>query len=152
LISIRDLPPTPETLWLRILGKGAVQKSAIEEVLALPPTDRRRVEMLQLLANWKIGVDLTLDVNDEEERNLVMALSQAYLEWEQQTESRGIQIGAENERRRNLEMFLQNRFGTLDETLTGLVPVMMQLSPTEYSQLLFSLPNLSREELLDRFQ
>jgi hypothetical protein len=147
LISIRDLPPTAETLWIRILGKGAVQKSAIEEVMALPRTDPRRVEMLKLLSSWKIGVELAPDI-DEEERDLIMALSQAYLEWEQETEARGRQ----SERQNTLEIFLQNRFGSLDETLTALIPVMIKLSPSEYSQFLFTLPSLSREELLARFQ
>jgi hypothetical protein len=139
-------------LWIRILGKGVVQRSAIAEVMALPRTDPRRVEMLKLLSSWKIGVELAPDIDDEEERDLIMALSQAYLEWEQETEARGVQIGTENERRRNLESFLQNRFGSLDETLTALIPVMIKLSPSEYSQFLFTLPSLSREELLARFQ
>jgi hypothetical protein len=147
LVSIRDLPPTEATLWIRILGKGGVQKSAIEEVMALPRTDPRRVEMLKLLSSWKIGVELAPDI-DEEERDLIMALSQAYLEWEQETEARGRQA----ERQNTLESFLQSRFGSLDETLTALIPVMIELSPSEYSQFLFTLPNLSREELLARFR
>lgn len=40
MILLNQLPPTPKTLWLRLLGKGATQQQAIQEVLALPKTDR----------------------------------------------------------------------------------------------------------------
>ena len=36
IVVMHQLPCTPETLWLRILGKGNVQKQAIEEIEALP--------------------------------------------------------------------------------------------------------------------
>jgi hypothetical protein len=85
-----------------------------------------------------------------------MALSQAFLEWEQATEARGIQIGIEQgiqiERRNTLEFLLQNCFGNLDETLAALIPKMIQLSSDEYSQFLLTLPNISREDRLARFQ
>ena len=34
IIVIHQLPKTPETLWLRMLGKGGVQAQAIQEVAA----------------------------------------------------------------------------------------------------------------------
>jgi predicted transposase YdaD len=43
------------------------------------------------LTSWKISIEITGQVDAEEE--LIMALSQAYLEWEQQTEQRGEQRG-----------------------------------------------------------
>lgn len=39
-IAVHQLPKTPETLWLRLLGKGNVQQQAIQEVMALPEADR----------------------------------------------------------------------------------------------------------------
>jgi len=36
LVVIHQLPRTPETLWLRLLGKGTVQQQAIQEITALP--------------------------------------------------------------------------------------------------------------------
>ena len=36
IIVIHQLPPIPETLWLRLLGRGTVQKRAIDELAALP--------------------------------------------------------------------------------------------------------------------
>ncbi|MGA1282874.1 MAG: hypothetical protein ACO34J_02235, partial [Prochlorothrix sp.] len=57
------------------------------------------------MAHWKVALD-TLSPPPSEEEETLMALNQAYLEWEQKTlrlgEERGIQIGQEQERRRVL--------------------------------------------------
>jgi Domain of unknown function (DUF4351) len=87
IIAINQLPLTEETLWLRLLGKGQTQKQAVAEVIAFDTRDPRRSSILKLLANWKISIELTGQVEAEEE--LMMVLSQAYLEWEQRTEQRG---------------------------------------------------------------
>ncbi|MCU0518083.1 MAG: hypothetical protein MUC60_14715, partial [Oscillatoria sp. Prado101] len=34
IVAIHQLPRTPETLWVRVLGKGNVQKQAIAELKA----------------------------------------------------------------------------------------------------------------------
>ena len=49
LVAIHQLPRTPQTLWLRILGKGGVQSRAIEELGALPAANRLRDKALELL-------------------------------------------------------------------------------------------------------
>ena len=36
IVAIHQLPETPETLWLRLLGRGSVQSQAIVELQALP--------------------------------------------------------------------------------------------------------------------
>jgi predicted transposase YdaD len=73
------------------LGKGKTQQQAINEVIAFNDRDPRRSSILKLLANWKISIEITGQVSEEQE--LMMALSQAYLEWEQQTEQRGLEKG-----------------------------------------------------------
>jgi hypothetical protein len=90
IVAINQLPQNDETLWLRLLGKGQTQNRAIEEVLAFDREDPRRSSILRLLANWKVSIEVTRQVEAEEEEFL-MALSQAYLEWEQATEQRGRQ-------------------------------------------------------------
>jgi hypothetical protein len=40
IVAIHQLPETPETLWLRILGKGGVQQRAISQLSALAQTIR----------------------------------------------------------------------------------------------------------------
>jgi Domain of unknown function (DUF4351) len=87
IISINQLPCDESTLWLRLLGKGQTQEQAIAEVIAFDAGDPRRSSILRLLANWKISIEVTGQIAEEEE--LMMALSQAYLEWEQRTEQRG---------------------------------------------------------------
>jgi hypothetical protein len=91
IISINRLPVNPDTLWLRLLGKGKTQQQAINEVITFDDRDPRRSSILKLLANWKISIEITGQVSEEQE--LMMALSQAYLEWEQQTEQRGLEKG-----------------------------------------------------------
>jgi hypothetical protein len=161
LVSIRELPTIPETLWLRLLGKGETQALAIQEVLALPPTVAYRFQILRLLAQWKISLELlpNLDFNpdDEEERLIFMALSQAYLEWERETEQRGQQRGFERGldqglgqgQRLVVEQLLRYRFGDLDSQLSAIIPSVLELSPETFTPLLMQ---LSRAELLARFQ
>jgi hypothetical protein len=92
IINIDELPVTEDTLWMRLLGKGTTQENAIEELLLLPETTPKRATALNLLRLWQINIEMTGTVDQEEERFL-MALSQAYLEWERQTLQRGREQG-----------------------------------------------------------
>ncbi|MBW4504910.1 MAG: hypothetical protein KME64_00085 [Scytonematopsis contorta HA4267-MV1] len=76
-----------------------------------------------------------------------MNLSQAYLEWEQDTEQRGKQEG----QRQVVENLLLARFGEVDSQLAAIIQPILSLPPQEYASLLLQLSNLSREELLTRF-
>jgi Domain of unknown function (DUF4351) len=87
IVAINQLPRNEETLFLRLLGKGQTQKQAVDEVIAIDARNPKRAAILRLLSNWKISIEITGQVEAEEE--LMMALTQAYLEWEQQTEHRG---------------------------------------------------------------
>jgi hypothetical protein len=124
IVAINQLPRTQETLWLRLLGEGQTQKQAIAEVLAFNTEDPRRSSILKLLASWKISIEIAEQVS-EAERELLMALSQAYLEWEQQTEQRGMQRGmqqgaqqgAQQEARLLVLRLLNRRVGIVPEDL-----------------------------------
>lgn len=152
IISINQLPQTEDTLWLRLLGKGITQAQAIAEILAFPNTDPRRDRTLQLLAGWKITLELNNPVNDEdEERGVLMVLSQAYLEWEKTTKESGIQEGIQAERRATLENLFKARFGTIDDLLADTLQTALALSTEEYTQLLLELPQLSKDELIAKF-
>ncbi|NJL83350.1 MAG: hypothetical protein HC890_11140, partial [Chloroflexaceae bacterium] len=83
IVVLHQLPVVEETLWLRLLGKGRTQERAISEVIALPVEDARRRPILKLLATWKINIESS-ELIDTEEEQLIMALSQAYLEWERE--------------------------------------------------------------------
>jgi hypothetical protein len=92
-----------------------------------------------MLTSWKIRIEMTAPVNTEDEE-LLMALSQAYLDWEQATEQRG--------KREVVEALLKTRFIDLDEALAAIVPQILDLPIEEYTRLILE---LSREELLARF-
>lgn len=122
IIAIDELPLTPETLWLRILGRGDTQQQAIVELLAMPIDDPQRARVLQLLVNWRVTLELPGSIDKEEQ--LLMALSQAYLEWEKQTEARGIQLGAEQEARSLVLRQLTRRVGELPESMRSQITAM----------------------------
>ena len=84
------LPVTGDTLWLRVLGKGEVQKRAVSEFLSLPDNHPYRNNTLRMLANLRIVVLKQTNLNEEDQED-VMQLSTAYLEWEQKTLQQGKQ-------------------------------------------------------------
>jgi Domain of unknown function (DUF4351) len=79
IIVLHQLPKTPETLWLRILGKGRVQEQAIQEVAALPAQHPQRDNVLDLLGNLKVILEAKANI-EPEEQELIMQLSPLYLE------------------------------------------------------------------------
>ncbi len=79
IVALDELPLTPETLWLRILGRNETQQQALVEILAMPKDDPQRSTVLQLLTNWRTTVEITGNL-DEEERSLMTTLSQIHLE------------------------------------------------------------------------
>jgi hypothetical protein len=147
MVVIDQLPETAETLWLRILGRDATQSRAINEVLALPSDDPQRSRILQMLTSWRVRIEMLEPLNSEDEQ-FSMALSQAYLDWEQKTEQRGEQQGEQRAKRESVEALLKARFGELDERLVEIVPQILSLPTEEYTVLILQ---LSREELLARF-
>lgn len=143
IVVINQLPPTSQTLWLRILGKGAIQQQAIEELIALPQEHPLRSNILELISSWRVTLETKENIT-EDERELIMNLSPAYLQWREDTLQRGRQQG----RRDVVENLLRVRFGSLDEALSGVIDPMLEL-PSDESTLL--LLQLSREELVARF-
>jgi Domain of unknown function (DUF4351) len=79
MIVIHQLPKTPETLWLRLLGKGRSQEQAIKEVVALPAGNLQRDDVLDLLGNLKVILEARSNI-EPEEQELIMQLSPLYLE------------------------------------------------------------------------
>ena len=147
IVAIDELPNTSDTLWLRLMSKGRVQNDAIEELILLRDTDPKRTNALNLLTSWRISIEMTGQLTTEEEQTL-MALSQAYLEWEKQTVRRGLEQGLEQERRSTIESIMKLRYGAIDEDLRPLIPQLMTLSNPDYMALLLQ---SSRSELLAHF-
>ncbi|WP_445633972.1 Flagellar assembly protein H [Nostoc sp. DSM 114161] len=146
IIAINELPITNDTLWLRILGKGETQRQAVSELLALPENNLLRENALKLITNWRIVIVQQQQSLTDEDRELIMNLSQAYQQWEQTT----VQQGVQQERRQLMENLLKFKFGSVDEELARVIDSFLQLPADEFARFLLELPNLSREDLLER--
>lgn len=144
LVAINQFPRTEETLWLRLLGNGSTQRQAVNEVTALPPGHPLLNNILELLSNWRITVEASQNLSDDE-RELIMNLSPAYLKWREDT----LLEGMREERRATINNLLKVRFGTLDEELSAIIEPLLQLSPEAFTRLLLT---ASREELLAQFR
>ena len=152
IISIKELPITPEYLWLRILGRNRTQASAIKEVLSLSLDDPRRSSILRMLFAWKI---VTIETNPsliEFSEVKTMAYPQVYLDWEAATEARGQAIGETlGEEKKALSIVLRQlnrRVGLLDETSEAKV---RELSVNQLDDLSEALLDFSVPVDLDRW-
>ncbi len=106
IVAVHHLPKTLDTLWLRLFGKGEVQRGAMAELLALPPTHPYRQETLKHLTilqiNFKARQNKTKEI-----RETMMSLSVVYEQWEKERldqgrdegQQIGQQIGQQQERR-----------------------------------------------------
>ncbi len=92
IVVANRLPTTAETLWLRILGKGKTQEQAIDEVMALPKGDALRNNVLELLSTWHINLE-TKNRLTTDDKELIMNLSPAYLQWREETLQEGAKEG-----------------------------------------------------------
>lgn len=149
VIVIHQLPRTPDTLWLRILGRGKVREQAVRELEALPESNALRKKAIELLLSLKTTLEVREDLKkDKDERKLIMQLSPLYEQKLAEVKLIGQQEGVQAERRTIIENLLKVRFGALDNELSSIVQPIALLSPEEFSPLLLQ---LSREELLNRF-
>ena len=129
LIVIHQLPTTPETLFLRVLGRGKVQRQAVEELEELSENSPFLTNIIQLvhdlIAVLSARQEKEHDI-DQDDQELIMKLSEMYEqqlaeikkqereEGEQQGLQKGRQEGLARERRAMIESILQVRFGELD--------------------------------------
>jgi flagellar biosynthesis/type III secretory pathway protein FliH len=156
IVAINQLPTTPDTLWLRILGKGTTQQQAIAEIIALPETNPLRTNILALVSTWRVNLQTKQDLT-EEDRELIMNLTPAYIQWREETllqgRQEGLQTGLQQgrfeERRVLVENLLIAKFGSIDERLSGVIQPIIELPPQELTRILLE---LDRENLLARFE
>jgi hypothetical protein len=176
IVVIHKLPPTKDTLWLRLLGRGKVRQQAVEELEALPADNSLRAKAIELLLSLKTTLELKQDTSkiDQDDRGFIMQLSPIYLQRLAEAEEKGRDQATQlyqqrlaeaeekgrdqatqlyrqellRERQTTVENILQARFGSLDEDLRKIIEPLLNLSPEEFTPLLLQ---LSREELLDRF-
>jgi hypothetical protein len=140
LIVVHQLPKTEETLWLRILGRKGNQRQAIEEFAQQPTRNNLRVNIEELLTDYRADLESRGQLNSEDEE-LIMNLSAAYLkkqqEWLEEGTERGIQLGTERGIQLGTEQSIQNvAIAALREGCpTALIMKLTGLSLTEIEQL-----------------
>ena len=167
IIVIHQLPSTPETLFLRVLGRGKVQRQAVEELEALANNNPFFEDIIKLVRDL---ITLLSARNrkeqdiDQDDRELIMKLSEMYQqlveeikqegrqeglqEGRQEGELLGINRGIETERRAMFESILQVRFGEIDSQLATIIDQVIAMTREEFTPMLLQ---LSREELLVKF-
>ncbi|MEG4393296.1 flagellar assembly protein H [Microcoleus sp. BROC3] len=175
IVAIHQLPETPETLWLRILGKGGVQQRAISQLSALATDDPLRIIALELL--YRLQSNLVTDAPQElepEERELIMAIAPLFQQQiqaaQQQAREEGLEQGLEQgleeglergleqgleqglergrqeQQRLILENFLRVRFGELSPKMTVFLSPISKLAAAEFTVLLLAISMLTVDE------
>ncbi|GAA6614311.1 hypothetical protein [Scytonema sp. NUACC26] len=147
IVVIHQLPLTQETLWLRMLGRGRVQRQAINELEALPVTHPFRQATLELLYTLRQNL-AAQTISEPEDRELIMRLAPLYQQDRELAKQEGELKGRVEERRQVVESLLKVRFGTLDAELATIIDSILTLPPEEFTPLLLQ---LSRQDLIARF-
>jgi len=120
IIVIHQLPCIPETLWLRLLGRGSVQKQAIDELESLPENHPFRHITLEMLYNLEENLKVNQELDDDD-RELIMRLAPLYQQDRAQAKQEGRQEGRQEgiEREARLILRLLNlQIGEIDSSLT----------------------------------
>jgi len=163
IVAIHQLPETPETLWLRILGKGGVQQRAISQLSALAADDPLRIIALELL--YRLQSNLVTDAPQElepEERELIMTIAPLFQqeiqaarqqareegleEGREQGREQGLERGRQEQQRLILENFLRVRFGELSPKMTVFLSPISKLQAAEFTVLLLAISMLTVDE------
>lgn len=108
IVAIHQLPRTQETLWLRILGRGTVQKQAIDELEALSSNHPFRRATLELLYNLRQNLQVNQN-SEEDDRELIMRLEPLY----QRDREQAVQSGEQ----RLVLRLLNRRIGEINASL-----------------------------------
>ena len=109
IVAIHELPKTIDTLWLRLLGRGMVQREAVAELLALPKNHPYRQEAMKHLAILQVRLKARQNTT-RDLREVMMSLSNVYEEWLQKTTDEGRVKGRLEERRSVALKMLQQQF------------------------------------------
>jgi regulator of replication initiation timing len=92
LIVVHQLNVTPETLWLRVLGRSGNQARAIQELVTQPRRSPLYNSIEDILTNYRTSLEANRSLTLEEEE-LIMNLSAAYLKKQQEWKEEGRQEG-----------------------------------------------------------
>lgn len=111
-VVVHQLPVVPETLLLRLLGKGSVQRQAISELLELPEQPLKTV-VLENLTKLQIMLKKRT-THTQDEQDVMLNIDTLYEEWRNEA----IQEGREEEQARQRSLILRQltrRIGVLSD-------------------------------------
>ena len=114
IVVIHQLPPTEETLWIRMLGRGSVQRQAIEELAALAPTHPFRRITLELLYNLQKHLGTNAETDD---REIIMRLAPLYQQDRELAVQEGKIEGKIEGELLLITRMLNHRFGSISATI-----------------------------------
>jgi hypothetical protein len=115
IVVIHQLPQTQETLWLRLLGRGTVQKQAIDELAALPLNQPYVKITLELLYNLQKNLKINQS-SQTEDQELIMRLAPLYQQDRELAKQEGLEEGLQKEKRLIIRL-LNRRIGEIDSLL-----------------------------------
>jgi hypothetical protein len=92
IVVANELPDDSSTLWLRLLGRGAVQATAVQQLLEMSEQEPLRDATLRLLVAWRQSLPPPAQQR-EDERELTMSLERVYERWERQVKEQGHREG-----------------------------------------------------------
>ncbi len=146
-VVVHQLPVVPETLFLRMLGRGTVQTQAFAELLQLPEQPLKTFALekftkLQLMIKNQSTIS-------KDDREILSNIDVIYEEWRSTTKQEGHKEGRKEGRkeadRASVIGLLIAKFGAIDSELEAVVPKLLTLDPTERAR---SVMTLSRDALL----
>jgi hypothetical protein len=138
-VVVHQLPVVPETLFLRMLGRGTVQTQAFAELLQLP-VDPLRTFALEKFTKLQLMIKKQRTIS-KDDREIMSNIDAIYEEWRNTTRREAREEGD----RASITGMLVAKFGAIDSELEAVIPQLLTLDPTERAR---SVMNLSREALL----
>lgn len=116
IVAIHQLPQIPETLWLRLLGRGNVQSQAIIELQALPLNHPYQKATLELVYNLRENLRVNQEL-ETDDRELVMRLEPLYQRDREQAKQEGRQEGRQQGEQDLILRQLNRRIGEINQSL-----------------------------------
>lgn len=116
IVAIHQLPQTPETLWLRLLGRGSVQSQAIIELQGLPLDHRYQQATLELVYNLRENLRVNQEL-ETDDRELIMRLEPIYQRNREQAKQEGRQEGRREGEQDLILRLLNRRIGEINAPL-----------------------------------
>lgn len=111
LVVVRELPKTPDTLFLRLLGRGPTFREALRELATNPEYAWAFEPLRHVLVAYRR--EILQDLEEEEDMEALREVEAIYKDWEKRTKEEG----RLTERREILLKQMAQRFGDVPETV-----------------------------------